>query len=84
MQHRYRVGQMLDLRSAARLSNRPAGPCEVITCLPHDRGPLLYRVKSLGESLERVVEEADLSPSTAVKAVFDEADRPFSIAVSKR
>ncbi len=84
MQHRYRVGQMLDLRSAARLSNRPAGPCEVITCLPHDRGPLLYRVKSLGESLERVVEEADLTPSTAVKAVFAEEDRPFSIAVSKR
>lgn len=84
MQHRYRVGQMLDLRSAARLSNRPAGPCEVITCLPHDRGPLLYRVKSLGESLERVVEEADLTPSTAVKTVFAEEDRPFSIAVSKR
>lgn len=84
MQHRYRVGQMLDLRSAARLSNRPAGPCEVITCLPHDRGPLLYRVRSQGENVERVVEEADLSPSTAVRSVADVVKPAFSIAVSKR
>jgi len=75
---------MLELRSAPRLSNRPAGPCEVITCLPHEKGPVLYRVKSWGESNERVVEESDLTPSATVKTVFSESQAAFSIAVSKR
>lgn len=83
MTHLYKVGQMLDLRSAPRHSNRPAGPCEVIACLPHDKGPVLYRVKSKGESNERVVEETDLTPSDADKSVTAGAS-PFSIAVSKR
>ena len=84
MPHRYKVGQMLELRSAPRHSNRPAGPCEVMSCLPHDKGPVLYRVKSWGESNERVVEEIDLSPSAAVKTVFEDAKKAFTIAVSKR
>ncbi|WP_297110248.1 hypothetical protein [uncultured Devosia sp.] len=84
MPHRYKVGQMLELRSAPRHSNRPAGPCEVMSCLPHDKGPVLYRVKSWGESNERVVEEIDLSPSAAVKTVFEDAKKVFTIAVSKR
>lgn len=83
MPHIYKVGQMLDLRSAPRHSNRPAGPCEVLSCLPHDKGPVLYRVKSQGESNERVVEESDLTPSDAAKAGYG-ADNPFSIAVNKR
>lgn len=84
MSHRYRVGQMLELRSAPRHSNRPAGPCEVMSCLPHDKGPVLYRVKSWGESNERVVEEIDLSPSTAVKTVLEDSESVFTIAVNKR
>jgi hypothetical protein len=84
MSHRYKVGQMLHLRSAPRHSNRPAGPCEVIHCLPHEKGPVLYRVKSWGESNERVVDEIDLSPSTAMKTVFSEAETIFDIAISKR
>ena len=84
MSHRYKVGQMLELRSAPRHSNRPSGPCEVVSCLPHEKGAVLYRVKSWGESVERVVEEADLSPSDALKTVFSEEKRAFSIAVSKR
>ena len=84
MSHRYKVGQMLELRSAPRHSNRPAGPCEVLTCLPHEKGPVLYRVKSWGESNERVVEEADLTPSAALKTVFQESESVFTIAISKR
>lgn len=84
MPHLYKVGQMLELRSAPRHSNRPAGPCEVITCLPHEGGPVLYRVKSWGEDNERVVEETDLTPSDAMKTVFEKEDRAFSIAISKR
>lgn len=84
MTHRYKIGQMLDLRSAPRHSNRPSGPCEVLTCLPHDKGPILYRVKSRGENYERVVEESDLSPSDAMKTVLSQGESVFSIAVSKR
>ncbi|MBB4051436.1 hypothetical protein GGR20_001072 [Devosia subaequoris] len=84
MSHRYKVGQMLELRSAPRHSNRPAGPCEVMSCLPHDKGPVLYRVKSWGESNERVVEEIDLSPSSVVKTVFEDSESVFTIAVNKR
>ncbi|ODT81349.1 MAG: hypothetical protein ABS76_13005 [Pelagibacterium sp. SCN 64-44] len=84
MSHRYNVGQMLDLRSAPRHSNRPSGPCEVVACLPHEKGPVLYRVKSWGESNERVVEEIDLSPSTAMKTVFAKGESVFSIAIGKR
>lgn len=84
MSHRYKVGQMLELRSAPRHSNRPAGPCEVMSCLPHDKGPVLYRVKSWGESNERVVEEIDLSPSSVVKTVFEDNESVFTIAVNKR
>ena len=84
MSHRYKVGQMLELRSAPRHSNRPAGPCEVLTCMPNEKGPVLYRVKSWGESNERVVEEANLAPSAALKTVFQESESFFNIAISKR
>lgn len=85
MLHRYKVGQMLELRSAPKHSNRLSGPCEVISCLPHDRGPVLYRVKSLNENNERVVEEGDLSPSDSLRtAMEEERNSVFSIAVSKR
>lgn len=84
MSHLYKVGQMLDLRSAPRHSNRPSGPCEVVARLPHEKGPVLYRVKSWGESNERIVEEVDLSPSKAMKSVFPEDDGAFDIAISKR
>lgn len=84
MNHRYKVGQVLDLRSAPMHSNRPSGPCEVISCLPHDRGPMLYRVKSWGESNERVVEETDLSPSDATRSKSTAIGEVFSVAVGKR
>lgn len=84
MSHLYKVGQMLDLRSAPRHSTRPSGPCEVISCLPHESGPVLYRVKSRGETNERVVEEGDLSPSDASKSVLVGGASVFSIAVNKR
>jgi hypothetical protein len=63
MGHRYSVGQMLELRSAPRQSSRPAGTCTVMACLPHENGPLQYRVQSTTEAHERVVDESDLSPS---------------------
>jgi hypothetical protein len=84
MLHRFKTGQMLDLRSAPRQSNRPSGPCEVISCLPHETGPILYRVRSRRETIERVVDEVDLSPSDVVKADVSAAESAFKIAVVKR
>lgn len=85
MSHRYRVGQILEMRSSPTVSNRVAGPVEVIFCLPHDRGPALYRVKPLDETGQRVVAEADLAPSSAAKpTIEDEARRPITIAITRR
>lgn len=84
MQHRFKVGDMLDMRTDLRRSNRPAGTCEVITCLPHESGPLKYRVKSVNERNERVMEEADLTPSSSTKADHELAENLFTIAVHKR
>lgn len=84
MSHLYAVGQVLELRSAPRHSNRPSGPCEVVACLPQERGPVLYRVKSWGESNERVVEETDLRPSQAVRDEPSAHSAPRSIAITRR
>lgn len=84
MLHRFKTGQMLDLRSSPKQSNRPSGPCEVLFCLPHENGPLLYRVRSTSETVERVVDEVDLFPTDAMKSYAFEADRAFKIAVVKR
>jgi hypothetical protein len=84
MPHHFKVGQMLELRSSPRFSDRPAGPCEVLACLPHDKGPVLYRVQSVNERTERVVDETDLSPSTASKSPRAEREALFSIAVTRR
>ena len=84
MQHRYQIGQMLEMRSSPRLSNRPAGLCEVLFCLPHEGGPLLYRVRSLTENNDRVVAEGDLLPSNGARPVASEGEAVFSIAVNRR
>lgn len=85
MTHLYKVGQLLELTSAPRHSNRPAGLCEVVFCLPHDTGPVLYRVKARGENVERVVQESDLTPSKVQREEEAGATAsPFSIAISKR
>lgn len=83
MSHLYKVGQVLDLSSSPRVSNRPSGPCEVVTCLPHENGPVLYRVKSRAETNERVVEENDLTPTTTVQGETAALERAFSISIRK-
>ncbi|SFV38616.1 hypothetical protein SAMN05216456_3527 [Devosia crocina] len=83
MLHRFKTGQMLELRASPRQSIRPSGPCEVISCLPHEGGPLLYRVRSQREIIDRVVDEFDLSPSSASKTDFAEAESAFSVAIKR-
>lgn len=59
--HRYRVGQRLELRGGGTYWARAGAICRVTSLMPHERGPLLYRVRSEVESFERVVAEDDLT-----------------------
>lgn len=83
MPHAYKVGQMLDLLPA-RHSTRPAGPCQVVTCMPHEGGAYLYRVNSVADGNEWVIDETDLSPSSASKPDTNNNVTPFTIAIKKR
>lgn len=84
MPHIYEVGQMLELSSAPLHSNRPKGLCKILACLPHERGPNLYRVQCLSERNERVVEEADLSPSAKAKSTVAKNEGFLSVAIVNR
>lgn len=84
MPHIYKVGQMLDLSSAPLQSNRPKGLCKVLARLPHEKGPALYRVQCLSERNERVVEEADLSPSSSARSTAAANKGFVSVAINRR
>ncbi|MDC9823306.1 hypothetical protein PRN20_06150 [Devosia sp. ZB163] len=83
MTHQYAVGQMLEMRSSPTNSRR-AGPCEVVFRLPHDSGPLLYRVRPVNDRVERVVAEADLFASTEPRPDVAMVVPAFTIAISRR
>lgn len=59
--HRFHVGQRLQMLGGGRSWARAGGVCKVTALMPHERGPLLYRVRSEMESFERVVAEDDLT-----------------------
>ncbi len=58
--HRFHVGDRVRMNGGGRSIARTEAACKVISLLPHEGGPLLYRVRSEVESYERVVQEADL------------------------
>jgi hypothetical protein len=60
--HLYQIGQRLAMAAGSREFSRTASLCQVIALLPHERGPLRYRVRSDTEGFERIVDETDLSP----------------------
>ena len=60
--HRFVVGQRLAMAPGGREFARGAATCSVVSLLPHEGGPLRYRVRSDNESYERIVDENDLSP----------------------
>jgi hypothetical protein len=65
-QHKYKVGQLVDYyagRSGVPASSRAY---QVIRLLPFEGGDLLYRIKSSGETFERVAREQDLSRHASV------------------
>ncbi len=84
MHHKFKVGQMVDVRPDGGRSYRTAGVSEILTCMPHDRGPLLYRVRSVAEAYDRVVAEGDLAPSAYVAPGIQKAEALFTIAIARR
>lgn len=58
--HRYTIGDRVRMNAGGRAMARSEATCKVMALLPHEGGPLLYRVRSEVESYERVVQEADL------------------------
>lgn len=65
MQHKFALGQMVELVSAPALGNRPAGPCRIVMRLPFEGRRLQYRIQPSGGTTQRVVDEDDLRPSGA-------------------
>lgn len=83
MAHKYAVDQMVDL---APSYNRPAGLCRIVQRVPDEgRGRRLqYRVQSLTEKTQRVVDEEDLRPSDAPNAVAQAASHFSPIPIARR
>lgn len=86
MHHKYITGQMVELISAPRLSNRPSGLCRILVRLPFEGARLQYRIQSLAEQNQRVVDEDDLRPSDISRKIPapKEDGGVFNIAVGKR
>lgn len=63
--HRFAAGDRLMMAPGGRDISRGASVCRVVSLLPHEGGPLRYRVRSDSESFERIVDEADLSVLTS-------------------
>ena len=59
--HRYRIGERVRMTGGGSNWARSEAICSIVALLPHERGPVLYRVQSDLENCQRVVEETDLS-----------------------
>jgi hypothetical protein len=59
--HKFKVGQLVDFAPARPGMPTAGRPYEVIRLLPAEAGEFLYRVKSKGETFERMARESELS-----------------------
>ena len=63
VEHKFRVGQMVDLtpnRGSIPASDRAY---KIIRVLPIERGERFYRIKTIAEAFERVAKESELECS---------------------
>ena len=58
--HKYKVGQNVRMAPTRLSSLRRSQECTIMRQLPIEDGSHLYRVKCVGEIVERVAEEGDL------------------------
>ena len=59
--HKYRIGQNVRLTPTRLSSLVRSQECEVVRQLPIEDGSRLYRVRCVGENVERVAKEGDLT-----------------------
>ncbi len=60
-QHKFKVGQTVDYNPGRLGMSSSAREYKVLRLLPAEGTDLLYRIKSIGESFERVAKEHELS-----------------------
>jgi hypothetical protein len=58
--HKFKIGETVMLKPAVS-RNVPGGAYEVTKQLPHNGREFEYRIKSAGESHERVAQESELT-----------------------
>ncbi len=56
---KFRAGERVSVARGGNFGVQP-GMVEVLMALPRDAGPQRYRVRAVGESFERVIDEARL------------------------
>lgn len=59
--HKYKVGQLVDYNPSRLGMPASSRRYEILRQLPAEGTELLYRIKSPGETFERVAKETDLS-----------------------
>jgi hypothetical protein len=59
--HKYTVGQNLRLRATRLTTLIGLHECKIMRLLPIEDGSYLYRIKCVGEQVERIAKEGDLS-----------------------
>lgn len=59
LQHRFRVGQLVNYSAKLGVPASSSG-YKIMRLLPPEEGHFLYRIKSSGETFERVAREQDL------------------------
>jgi hypothetical protein len=61
-QHKFKVGQLVDYHPNRLVMTPSSREYKVVRLLPLEGSDLLYRIKSPGETFERVAKEQDLRP----------------------
>jgi hypothetical protein len=59
--HKYKVGQLVNFSPSRPGMPTAAGQYEIVRQLPAESGEFQYRVKSKGETFERMARESELS-----------------------
>jgi hypothetical protein len=60
-QHKFKVGQFVDYKPGRLSSALSASRYKILRLLPAEVSDLLYRIKSIEETFERVAKEHELS-----------------------
>jgi hypothetical protein len=61
--HRYKVGQMVDLIPSHLGVTASSRSYKIVRLLPREGGQHLYRIKTIAEAFERIAKESELVPS---------------------